>query len=352
MNDAVRQLPYDALLVMSFGGPEGMDDVMPFLDNVLRGRNVPEERKVEVAHHYEQFGGVSPLNAQNRAIIAALEKELAAHRLDLPVYFGNRNWHPMVEDTVREMHANGVRKFLVFVTSSFSCYSGCRQYRENIRDACEAVAPGELSFDKIRVFFNHPDFIAMNADRIREALDGLGVGPADARVAFTAHSIPLAMADNSKYREQLQEASRLTAEAAGIAAWDLVYQSRSGPPHVPWLEPDICDHIRALHEQGVTRLVIAPIGFLSDHMEVLFDLDTEARELCDELGIHMARAKTVGDHPGFAVLVRELIEERALDLPTRRTVGTMPPKHDVCPDTCCLPPARPAAAARPATSPH
>lgn len=336
-----RCLAYDAVLVMSFGGPEGMDDVMPFLDNVLRGRNVPEERKLEVAHHYEQFGGISPLNAQNRAIIAAVEAELARRGHDLPVYFGNRNWHPMIGDTLRRMHADGVRHFLTFVTSSFSCYSGCRQYRENIQQAIDEAAPGDMTFHKIRVFFNHPAFVAMNAERIREAMASLGSGPADTTLAFTAHSIPRAMADNSKYEAQLREASSLVAEACGIEDWALVYQSRSGPPSMPWLEPDICDHINGLHERGVRHLVIAPIGFLSDHMEVLFDLDTEAREACETHGIPMARAKTVGDHPGFAAMVCDLIEERALNLPDRPTVGSMPPKHDVCPETCCLPPQRP-----------
>ncbi|HMP73699.1 MAG TPA: ferrochelatase [Kiritimatiellia bacterium] len=328
---------YDAILVMSFGGPEGMDDVMPFLDNVLRGRNVPEERKLEVAHHYERFGGVSPINQQNRAIIADLRAELDRAGIPLPIYFGNRNWHPMISDTLRDMREAGVRRFLVLTTSAFSCYSGCRQYREDIQRACDASGPNPPTFDKIRVFFNHPDFIDINRDRI---LDALNTFPeprrAGVHVSFTAHSIPLAMANNCKYEAQLRNASELTAAAANTPSWSLVYQSRSGPPSQPWLEPDILDHLRDLHAQGVHDVIISPIGFLSDHMEVLFDLDTEARELSEELGITMIRAKTSSDHPRFAPMLRELIEERLLDLPTRRTVGEMPPKHDVCPEACCL----------------
>lgn len=355
MNPPTPTTPaYDALLYMSFGGPEGLEDVMPFLENVLRGKPVPEARKREVAHHYEAFGGVSPLNAQNREIIAALEAELAANGPKLPVYFGNRNWHPLVTDTIQTMYKDGVRHFLVFTTSAFSCYSGCRQYREDIQRACDAVAPGQLTFHKIRVFFNHPDFIAMNVERISDAARELGITPAQATVAFTAHSIPQAMADRCQYEPQLQEACRLVAEQLGLSNWQLVYQSRSGPPSMPWLEPDICDHIRELHRGSKPdNLIILPIGFLSDHMEVLFDLDTEARELCDELGIRMARAQTVGNHPRFAAMVRELIEERAMNLSTRRTVGSLPAKHDVCPETCCLPgqPPRPVTAGSTRNSP-
>jgi ferrochelatase len=257
------------------------------------------------------------------------------------VYFGNRNWHPLIGDTVRQMHQDGVRHFLTFVTSSFSCYSGCRQYRENIQQAIDTTASGEMTFHKIRVFFNHPAFVAMNVERIRDAMASIGSTSANTTLAFTAHSIPQAMADNCKYEAQLHEASSLVAAACGIEDWALVYQSRSGPPSMPWLEPDICDHIEALKNRGVHNLVIAPIGFLSDHMEVLFDLDTEAREACEAQGILMARAKTVGDHPDFAAMVCDLIEERALNRSERPTVGSMPPKHDVCPESCCLPPQRP-----------
>ncbi len=335
----MNQTPYkyDAILVMSFGGPEGPEDVMPFLDNVLRGKNVPDERKQEVAHHYLDFGGKSPLNAQNRELVTSLQRELKDHGIDLPVYWGNRNWHPMIADTLRQMRDAGVKTFLTFTTSAFSCYSGCRQYREDIMKAQELLGDDAPAFDKIRTFFNHPDFIEVNRIRLEEALAGI---PEDRRphvhVAFTAHSIPMAKADKSPYVDQLTEACRLTAEAASIERWKLVYQSRSGPPHQPWLEPDICDHIETLQHEGVRELMIHPIGFISDHMEVIYDLDTEARELCNRIGMTMVRAKTAGSHPIFIRMVRDLIEERLFDRPDRRTVGRLPAKHDVCPENCCL----------------
>lgn len=328
--------PYDAILIMSFGGPEGMNDVMPFLDNVLRGRNVPEERKKEVAHHYEQFGGVSPINRQNEALRDALVRELQTQGIDIPVHLGNRNWKPYVKDVVREMQDAGVKKFLAFVTSGFSCYSGCRQYREDMHRACEAAGPEAPSFDKIRVYYNHPEFAAVSADHWQRALQTF---PAERRAhvhtAFTAHSIPLAMARNSDYEIQLQTACALTADEAGIANWKLVYQSRSGPPHMPWLEPDICDHIRELHAQGVRELIIHPIGFISDHMEVMYDLDHEAGELCQELGMTMARASTPGVHPRFVSMIAELIRERMDPSRPRRALGSRGPNHDVCPVNCC-----------------
>jgi ferrochelatase len=328
--------PYDAILIMSFGGPEGIDDVMPFLDNVLRGKNVPDERKREVAHHYELFGGISPINRQNEALKAAIEAELARHGITLPVYLGNRNWKPFVTDVVRAMQERGVKKFLTFVTSGFSCYSGCRQYREDIMRACEAVGPAAPAFDKIRVYFNHPDFIAVSAERWREALAALPAAVRDgAHTAFTAHSIPMAMAERSNYEIQLRTACELTAREAGIANWKLVFQSRSGPPHQPWLEPDIGDHIRTLHAQGVPGLVIQPIGFISDHMEVLYDLDHEAKDLCEELGLPMARAATPGVHPRFVQMVVELMRERMDPSLPKRALGDRGPNHDVCPPNCC-----------------
>jgi len=331
------QNPYEAILVMSFGGPEGMDDVMPFLDNVLRGRNVPEERKKEVAHHYEIFGGISPINAQNRALIEALGPALKARGITTPIYFGNRNWKPFISDVTREMRDKGVKKFLSFVTSGFSCYSGCRQYRENMIAACEALGEGGPSFDKIRVYYNHPDFIAVTAGHWRNALDAF---PADRRphvhTAFTAHSIPNAMAERCAYEIQLQTACELTAEATGMANWKLVYQSRSGPPTQPWLGPDICDHIRALHAQGVRELIIHPVGFISDHMEVMYDLDHEALDLCNELGITMKRAATPGVHPTFVAMIAELIHERMDPGIPKRALGSRGPNHDVCPVNCCM----------------
>lgn len=339
---------YDALLVVSFGGPDGPDDVMPFLENVLRGRNVPRERMLEVAEHYYHFGGVSPINAQNRALIAALEQELQTHGPRLPIYFGNRNWHPLLPDTLRQMRDDGVRSALAFFTSAFSSYSGCRQYRENLAVAREQVGPDAPEIDKLRVFFNHPGYIEPLAGLLVESLAKI---PADRRSAaevyFTAHSIPLGMAANCKYEIQLREACRLTAAVAGVPAWNLVYQSRSGPPQQPWLEPDICAALKSAGERGVRDAVIVPIGFISDHMEVLFDLDVEAHDVCQAAGIHLVRCPTIGTHPRFVQMIRELIEERLSADPVRLSLGELGPSHDVCPIDCCKyepqrPPARPA----------
>ena len=335
---------YDAVLFVSFGGPDGPADVMPFLENVLRGRNVPRERMLEVAEHYQHFGGKSPINEQNLALIGALRKELDQHGPRLPIYWGNRNWHPLLGDTLRDMADAGVKRAIAFVTSGFSCYSGCRQYRENIAAAAEPLGSRAPVVDKIRVFFNHPGFVAPMAENIRQAIGTLGAGaPADVPVLFTAHSIPGSMADTSKYVPQLEESCRLVAEAAGLGDWTLVFQSRSGPPTQPWLEPDVCDAIRSRHAEGCRRIVIAPIGFISDHMEVLYDLDTEAADLCRELGVAMARAATVGTAPQFVSMVRDLIAERAWNLPDRPALGRLPASHDVCPLDCCLAPQRPPA---------
>lgn len=334
-DDAARE--YDAVLVMSFGGPEGRDDVIPFLDNVLRGRGVPEERKLEVAEHYYHFGGVSPINAQNRALITALEDELKAHGLDLPVYFGNRNWHPMIEDTLRQMRDDGVKRAIAFFTSAFSSYSGCRQYREDIMRAQEAVGEGAPEIDKIRVFYNHPNFVDVMASNVRDALGQWDAAERErVHVAFTAHSIPLSMAQYSAYEAQLNDACKLIAEAAGVTNYALVYQSRSGAPHIPWLEPDIIDYMEDRHAAGVRDMVIVPVGFISDHMEVLFDLDTEAVETADELGMKMVRAGTVGTDPRFVAMIRELIQERMTQNPVRRALGARGPNHDICPMNCCL----------------
>lgn len=333
---------YDAVLVVSFGGPEGNDDVIPFLENVLRGRPVPRERMLEVAEHYYHFGGVSPLNSQVRDLLDALRPNLKEAGVDLPVYWGNRNWHPLLVDTVREMQEAGVRRVLALVLSAYSCYSGCRQYREDIYRACDEVGADAADVDKIRVFYNHPDFVAANSERLAEALGQLP-GEQPPRVAFTAHSIPMSMATTSDYERQLTETSRLVAEACSIPEdrWDLVYQSRSGRPQDPWLEPDICDHIATLADGGTKELVIMPIGFLSDHMEVMFDLDEEARQACDERGMVMARAKTVGTHPKFVSMLTELIRERLDPTIQKRACGLYPPNHDVCPTDCCPAPQRP-----------
>jgi protoporphyrin/coproporphyrin ferrochelatase len=335
-------LPYDGLLVVSFGGPDRPDDVMPFLENVVRGRNVPRERLVEVAQHYLQAGGCSPINEQNRALTTAIENELAACGLKLPVYWGNRNWHPLLADTLGQMAADGVRRALAFVTSAFSSYSGCRQYRENIAAAQAEVGQSAPRVDKLRVFFNHPGFIEPMIEQTRAALDEV---PAerrpDARLVFTAHSIPQAMAAGCAYQEQLREACRLVGNGIERDDWYLVYQSRSGPPQQPWLEPDINDFLRAEHaRQRIRDVVVVPIGFVSDHMEVVYDLDTECRDLCDKLGIRMYRATTVGTHPRFVRMIRELVEERMTDSPQRLALGPLAASHDVCPDDCCLLPFR------------
>jgi len=316
---------YDALLLVSFGGPERREDVIPFLENVLRGRNVPPERMRAVAEHYYHFDGKTPINDQNRALIAALERELAERGPRLPVYWGNRNWHPLLPDTIRRMEANGVTRALAFVTSAFSSYSSCRQYRENIDQALN-LSP--IKVDKLRVFYNHPGFIEAMVERTREALNKLP----GAHLIFTAHSIPTSFANNSRYVAQLQEASRLVAEELAHPSWRLVYQSRSGSPMQPWLEPDIGDYLREIGAGA--DVVIVPIGFLSDHMEVIYDLDTEARQICDSLGIRMARAATVGVHPRFVSMIRDLILERTEGAP-RLALGDHGPSHDECPADCC-----------------
>ncbi len=330
---------FDAVLVVSFGGPEGMNDVMPFLENVTRGRNVPAERLEEVAHHYERFGGVSPINAQNRALIEALRAELDAYDVDLPIYFGNRNWHPFLVDALRAMADDGVERALAFFTSGFSSYSGCRQYRENIHEAQEAVGPRAPEVLKTRVFYNHPGFVEANADHVRAAFAAIPEErrPA-ARLVFTAHSIPVAMARQCRYEAQLAEAARLVADLAGAPDHRVVYQSRSGAPHVPWLEPDVCDQLRALAAEGVRDVVVSPLGFVSDHVEVRYDLDVEAREVAGEVGLNLVRVPTAGTHPAFVSMVRELIQERLVPASERRALGRLGPSHDVCPPGCCAAP--------------
>jgi protoporphyrin/coproporphyrin ferrochelatase len=321
-SDSAR-IPYDAILLVSFGGPEGPDDVLPFLENVLRGRNVPRERMLEVAHHYDLFGGVSPINEQIRALIAAVRAELKARGPDLPIYWGNRNWRPFLVDALREMRADGRKHALAFITSAYSSYSSCRQYLEDIARAQAELGADAPRVSPLRKFFDHPGFIQANADRLRDALDTLP--PAEREqtpVIFTAHSIPESMARVSDYEAQLREACRLVADQVGAREWELAYQSRSGSPAQPWLGPDIGERLRA---QESRTAVVAPIGFISDHMEVLYDLDVEARELAESLGITMVRAGTAGVHPAFVRMVRELVAER---MPDR-------PGDGVCPPGCC-----------------
>lgn len=343
---------YDALLIVGFGGPERREDVMPFLENVTRGRNIPRERLLEVAEHYDHFGGISPLNGQVRDLIEALRPELERRAIRLPIYWGNRNWHPMLADSLRAMTDDGVKNALAVVLAAYSSYSSCRQYREDIERARAEVGPAAPPVRKMRVFYNHPDFIAANAERVAEALARL---PAEAqksaRIAFTAHSIPTSMARQCDYEAQLEESSRLIAESLGIRRdrWSLVYQSRSGRPQDPWLEPDVLDHLDDLSRQGAESVVIHPVGFLSDHIEVLFDLDEQARERCRGLGIVMERSATVGTHARFVSMLGELIDERINPKPggTRRAIGIFGPNHDVCPVDCCPPPTRPTARPEP-----
>jgi ferrochelatase len=363
---------YDSLLFVSFGGPERPEDVLPFLENVTRGRNVPRERLLAVAEHYRHFGGKSPINEQNRALIAALEQDFRAHGIDLPIYFGNRNWSPFLKDALTQMRTDGRRRALAFITSAYSSYSGCRQYLEDIERA-RAQVEGAPCVEALRRFFNHPAFIDACVARAQSAWQELGseigAARAHARIVFTAHSIPQSMARSCDYEQQLRANSALIAErlsqlpgapgsepsaqapaalASGAGAraapvpWDLVWQSRSGPPEVPWLEPDILDHLRALHAQGVPGVLIAPIGFLTDHVEVLYDLDEEARQLCRQLGMPMRRAATVGTHPRFVEMVRALVLERLRGAPLL-AVGPLAAAPAVCAAGCCPRPERPAA---------
>ncbi|MET7936117.1 ferrochelatase [Streptomyces sp. NPDC005322] len=366
--------PYDALLLLSFGGPEGPEDVVPFLENVTRGRGIPRERLKEVGQHYFLFGGVSPINAQNRELLQALRKDFAEHGLELPVYWGNRNWAPYLTDTLREMVTDGHRRILVLATSAYASYSGCRQYRENLADALAALEGEGLEpprVDKLRHYFNHPGFVQPMVDATLAALAELPEGlRAGAHLAFTTHSIPTAAADTSgpveshgdggAYVAQHLDVARLIADAVRERTgadhpWRLVYQSRSGAPHIPWLEPDICDHLEELHGEGAPAAVMIPIGFVSDHMEVKYDLDTEATAKAAELGLPVARASTVGADPRFAAAVRDLVLERAATerfvvgradaAPQRCALGSLGASHDLCPAGCC-----PARSPRPAAA--
>jgi ferrochelatase len=312
-------VPYDAILIVSFGGPERADEVLPFLENVLRGRNVPRERLLAVAEHYYHFGGRTPINDYCRGLCDALRAETP-----LPVYWGNRNWRPLLADTVRRMAADGVRRALAIATSAYASYSSCRQYLENIEAARREAGAGALEIVKLPPFCAHPLFLEANADRVRAALSRVpGERRANARLVFTAHSIPSAMAASCRYAEQLVETSRAVAARAGREEWDLVWQSRSGPPTQPWLGPDILDHLRRLAQNGVTDVVVSPIGFLSDHMEVLYDLDVEAAALCRSLGLNFVRAETPGLHPAIIRMLAESIAG---------------PEPAPCAPDCCPPP--------------
>ena len=332
--------PYDALLLISFGGPEGSDEVMPFLENVAGGKDVPRQRLLDVARHYELFNGVSPIHAENRALLAELLNELDACGPQLPVYWGNRNWHPLLADTLRQMAEDGVRHALAFVTSAFSSYPGCRQYLEDVERARNEVGPESPRVDKLRVFYNHPGFIEPMAERVGAALEEIPPERRSAaRIICTAHSLPAAMARKCAYEEQLREACRLVSERLDRSEWSLVYQSRSGPPSQPWLEPDVCDYLRDLAASGeggdVADVVIVPIGFVCEQMELAYDLDIATRAVCDELGINMVRSAVVGCHPRFVQMIRELVTERMQQNPTRPALGIHGPARDVCPSDCC-----------------
>jgi ferrochelatase len=314
-----------------------MDDVMPFLANVVRGRNVPPERLQQTASHYAHFGGRSPLPAQTRALVAAVEQQLAAHGPRLPVYLGNRNWHPFLADTLRQMARDGVKRALAFFTSAYGSYSGCRQYLENVAAARAEVGDEAPQVDKLRAFYNHPGFVEPLVELVGEALSRIEEPRrAGARLVFTAHSLPRALAASSPYEAELRETAGLVAQRLGRPEFALVYQSRSGPPSQPWLEPDIVEHLRALAADGVKDVVVAPIGFLSDHMEVVYDLDTDASARAGELGLNLVRAATVGTHPRFVRMIRELVVERIEGALDRPSLGTRGPAPDVCAAGCCL----------------
>lgn len=300
---------FDAILVVSFGGPEGPEDVMPFLRNVVRGKNVPDERLKAVAHHYDLFGGISPINRQNREFIDALAVELKKHRIDLPIYWGNRNWHPLLEDTLAVMAASNIRKVLAFATSAYSSYSGCRQYLEDIERARQALGSGAPVVEKIKPFYNCRGFLDANEARLREALASFDDSAEKPHIAFCAHSIPLSMAQRCRYEAQLLSVASELAHRVGAKDWKLTFQSRSGPPTVPWLEPDVNDHLKELSRTGYRNVILAPIGFVSDHMEVVYDLDTEASQLARDLGMKLIRSATVGVHHDYVSMVRVLIEE-------------------------------------------
>ena len=351
--------PYDALLLVSFGGPEKPEDVVPFLENVTRGRGIPRERLEEVGEHYFLFGGRSPINDQNREFLDALRADLAEHGIDVPVYWGNRNWDPYLADTLQQMAADGVTRAACFVTSAYSSYSSCRQYRENLFDATAAAQEAGVqapALDKLRHYFNHPGFVEPNVDAVVAALADLPDDVrGDARILFVTHSIPTSMNDTSgdpeagggAYQRQHEDVAAViadrVAEITGTRhAHELVFCSRSGAPHIPWLEPDVNDRLEELSGEGASAVVVAPVGFVSDHMEVIYDLDTEAKETAERLGLPFRRAATAGVDPRFVAVVRELLLERAAiergeaeaDA-SRPAVGEVGPMWNQCPVGCC-----------------
>ncbi len=333
--------PFDALLLVSFGGPEHPDHVVPFLENVTAGRGIPRERLEQVGEHYFRFGGKSPINELNRELVEAIRKDFAEHGIDLPVYWGNRNWDPYLRDAVRQMSDDGIKNAAYFVTSAYSSYSGCRQYREDLYDARSGF---DVELTRLRLYFNHPGFVTPFVEATSSALAEAPVGT---HVVFVTHSVPEAMDEASggpgrhAYLRQHEEVASLVAERAGAGSrWSLSFCSRSGSPHVRWLGPDINEHLHDLAAEGVTSVVVAPIGFVSDHMEVIYDLDTEAAATARNLGLRYDRVDTPGEHEDFIGMVRDLLLERAAvvrgERPERHTVGTLAPNPDVCPADCCV----------------
>jgi len=344
MTDAVR---YDAILLLGFGGPEGPDDVIPFLENVTRGRGVPRERLEEVAEQYLLFGGRSPIGEQSRALLAAVDAELARRGRPLPSFWGNRNWAPYVEDVLREATEAGHRRVLAFTGSAYSSYSACRQYREDLDRAAAAVRDAGLEppqVDKVRPYWNHPGFVLAMVERVHAALESLAPAQRNrARLVFTAHSIPQAMASTSDYEAQLRDEAAMVAERVAVPRadeWELVFQSRSGPPQVPWLVPDVVDHLHAVRDGGDDVVVLVPIGFTSDHMEVVYDLDTQAAAAAEELGITLVRARTVGTHPLFVRGLVDVLDELLVGA-TPAALGPLGPRVTPCREGCCPAPARP-----------
>ncbi|HVS67970.1 MAG TPA: ferrochelatase [Mycobacteriales bacterium] len=338
-------MTYDALLVLSFGGPEGPDDVMPFLENVTRGRGVPAERLREVAEHYLHFGGVSPINAQNRALVAAVTDDFAAHGIELPVYSGNRNWAPYVGDVVAEMAAAGVRNALVFVTSAYASYSACRQYQNDLAGAASGLGTTAPQLHKLRHYFDHPGFITPQMDSVADVVDHIDPDRSTIRLLFVAHSVPDAMAAaagpaGGLYVAQLEAAASLVAAAAPGVRWELAFSSRSGPPTVPWLGPDVDEALRTVAATGATDVVVVPIGFVSDHIEVRWDLDVAAAGTAAKLGLRFHRTDPPAADPRFVAMVRELVVERLDRAAPRRALSALGPSHDVCPPGCCRVPTR------------
>jgi ferrochelatase len=337
LTDAAGPHDYDAVLVVSFGGPEGPADVAPFLDNVFKGLHVGADTKQRIAARYHAFGGVSPINAHTRAFIAALKALLDQRGPALPIYWGNRNWHPLLTDALAQMANDGIRRALAYITSTFSSYSSCRKYREDLYEAAAAV-PNAPHIDRLRTGFNHPGFIAAASDRVSAALGQVAAERrANTPILFTAHSLPESMARHCAYEAQLNEACQLVGDALEHQRWRLVYQSNNASyGKEAWLGPDVRDALTHARTEGAEDVVVAPIGFVCDHMEVILDLDVDAAGRAREVGINMIRARTVGTHPAFVEMVRELIVERMTQEPERRALGALGPSHDSCPADCCL----------------